>query len=139
MTKELPSIEYLHKVLRYDPEFGLFNWLERTPDLFYANASKSAQEKCDAWNIKNAEEYCFEKIDADGYNVDILQSSRHRAVHVAWAMTYDVWPQQEGLRMHLNNNDREDNRLENLAPAERFSRPNSDPVFRVNGRAFTYG
>ena len=139
MIKELPSISYLHKVLQYDSLTGLFRWLKRTPDMFVGNASKTAEEKCAAWNLKHDDEFCFDGVDADGYNFGYIDGRRIRAAHLAWAWTYGVWPQKEGLRMTLDNGRRDDNSLSNLKPLARISRPDTDIIAIVDGKPWTYG
>jgi hypothetical protein len=114
MPKNLPSIEYLHKALRYNPSMGFFTWRERTSDMFRSNASKSAAEKCAIWNSKKANTPAFTSAYASGYNTEILDGVGCMASHVAWAMTHRVWPRDDGRRLCFKNHIRHDNRIENL-------------------------
>lgn len=53
MTKKLPSVEILHKLLRYDPKTGKLFWKTATVDAF-EDGKHSAERKCKAWNAQNS-------------------------------------------------------------------------------------
>lgn len=106
----LPTPERLRKLLRYEPDTGLFFWRERTPEDF-SEKQRSKQHRCNTWNRRYAGKVAFSANINGGYlvgSVDALQFRSHRA---AWAMYYGEWP--NGNIDHRNG-DTSDNRIKNL-------------------------
>ena len=114
MPKELPSISYLHKVLRYEPDTGFLYWRERTPDMFTQNGTRPVKDICTNWNAKMSGKRGFTTQNEDGYHQGTLYGNTHRAVHVVWALCKGVWPRDTGLWVDHINNIRSDDRLANL-------------------------
>jgi hypothetical protein len=113
MPKKLPSIEYLHKALRYEPSSGEFFWRKRTPDMFLHKGALSTKRKCDHWNSKHADTQAFTAGKHTSGNIDGAQLL---ASHVAWALSHDVWPREEGIYIRHKSGNKSDNRLRNLIP-----------------------
>jgi hypothetical protein len=111
MPKKLPSIEYLHKALVYEPSSGEFFWRKRTPDMFLYKGALSANRKCDHWNSKYANTQAFTAGKHIYANIDGV---RILAAHVAWALSHDVWPREEGIYILHKSGNKSDNRLRNL-------------------------
>ena len=111
MPKKLPSIEYLHKVLRYEPSSGEFFWRKRTSDMFFHKGALSTKRKCACWNSKHANTQAFTAGKHISGNIDGV---RILAAHVAWALAHDVWPRDEGVYITHKSGNKSDNRLRNL-------------------------
>ena len=114
MPKKLPSIEYLHKVLRYDLDTGFLYWRERTPDTFPQKGVRPSTDICANWNARWSGKRAFTQQDGDGYHQGFLNHVMYKAAHVAWAMCKGVWPRDTGLWVDHINNVRSDNRITNL-------------------------
>lgn len=108
--KTLPTIEMLHKLLRYDPEAGLLFWRDRTPDMFCAG-KRSKLHSCNNWNSKYSGKEAFAYIDVEGYKAGAIFNVKLRAHRVIWAMVTGEWP---GDQIDHINHDRADNRFSNL-------------------------
>jgi hypothetical protein len=111
MPKKLPSIEYLHKALYYDPVKGEFFWRERTPDMFLHKGALSADRKCNHWNSKHANTRAFTRGRFVTGSVDGIPC---KVAHVAWAIARGVWPREAGVIIFHKNGDETDNRMRNL-------------------------
>jgi hypothetical protein len=116
MPKKLPSIEYLHKALYYDPHKGEFFWRERTPDMFLHKGALSADRKCNHWNSKHANTRAFTRGRFVTGSVDGIHC---KVAHVAWAMARGVWPTEEGVFIRNKNGDETDNRMRNLQRSQK--------------------
>lgn len=109
--KELPPIELLRKLLRYDPDSGLMFWRERSSEMF------SSERISKGWNKKYSGKPAINSPDTHGYLMGTLCGwSLPRAHRVAWALATGAWPEDE--IDHINGV-RSDNRLVNLRPATR--------------------
>lgn len=96
-NQNLPSIEYLHKRLRFDAETGKLFWRE-------------CQDMSKQWNGRYADKEAL-AAPSNGYkrgHIDGTLLLAHRAV---WAIAYGSWP--NGQVDHINGN-RSDNHLSNL-------------------------
>jgi len=110
MTKQLPSVEMLHKLLRADFDDGKLYWRERTPDMF-EKGRWSAEATCKCWNNRFAGKEAFTSDNGKGYLVGAIFNRLYRAHRVIWAMHTGAWPVE-----HVDhiNGDSLDNRIENL-------------------------
>ena len=103
--KELPPVDLLRKLLRYEPETGKLFWRER-----HLNHFKS-QRDMTSWNAKNAENEAFTSYDGHGYKRGAIFRRHYPAHRVAYAIYHGAWP--EGDIDHINGV-RNDNRIENI-------------------------
>jgi hypothetical protein len=94
--KNLPSIEYLHKRLRYEPETGKLFW--RDCEEIHGRGRALPTET-------------FTLICRKGYHVGSLNGRHLKAHRVAWALYNGEWP--SGQIDHINGH-RRDNRICNL-------------------------
>lgn len=135
MPKELPSIELIRKVLRYDPDTGLLFWNERMPDMFKTTHGKklrTAEHACKQWNNRYAGKEAF---TASGHSHrgarvgNLLGLGLFLAHRVAFAHYHGRWPRQE--IDHINGR-RDDNRICNLREADRSEQSKNMPRSCVN-------
>jgi hypothetical protein len=112
--KNLPPVELLRKLLRYDPETGALFWRERSPSDFFGAGPVPADVVCRRWNTR----LCGKRADSvsgNGYrqvNISTPDGKRCLIAHrVIWAITFGSWPT---LPLDHINGVRGDNRLENL-------------------------
>ena len=96
--KNLPSIEYLRKRLRYEPETGKLFW-------------RDCEEMSRRWNLLWAGKETFTTICRKGYLVGAFDGRHFKAHRVAWALHSDEWPCSQ---IDHKNGDRKDNRICNL-------------------------
>ena len=106
--KELPSPEYLRKLVRYDPETGELFWRKRDASE-YAHC-KDPRHDANAFNRKWAGKL-IGYSNGKGYLTINLRGQPMAAHRVAWAVHYGHWPKD-----HIDhiNGKRDDNRIENL-------------------------
>jgi hypothetical protein len=110
--RQLPDAELLRKLLRYDPETGKLYWLPRTPDMFPEGVD-GPEMNCRKWNAKFASKEAFTALSHGYRQARFKIRGRQYATYthrLIWFMTYGEWPAQID---HINQ-DRADNRLENL-------------------------
>ena len=99
----LPPPATLRQLLDYDPRSGKLFWKARTDGF-------SCKRSCSVWNARFAgKEVGWE--NCAGYTCLSLWGKKLRAHRVAWAITYDVWPENE--IDHINGCP-SDNRIKNL-------------------------
>ena len=99
--KNLPSIEYLHKRLRYEPETGRLFW-------------RDCNEMPKHWRTRYADKEALSAINKRGYLHGSVNSKTLLAHRVAFAMFYGEWPSME---IDHNNGVPVDNRIKNLRSA----------------------
>jgi hypothetical protein len=105
MQKNLPPVNDLRVVLRYQPETGLLFWLPRERNLF---ASDMAYR---TWNGHWANREAFTCTNNRGYRVGRVFGTLHQAHRVIWALVTGDWPQAS---IDHKNGARSDNKWENL-------------------------
>ena len=106
---ELPSVEMLNAMLRYEPETGFLFWKERDVSTF-VDGGHSADHNCKKWNSRFKGKRAFTAKKGDGYLHSNLMGKWLSAHRVIWKMVHGVDPRTID---HING-DRSDNRLENL-------------------------
>jgi hypothetical protein len=97
-TKSLPSIDYLRKRLRYEPDTGKLFWLD------HEGMSKQ-------WRTRYAGKEALTANTEKGYLRGRISTKMFKAHRVAWALYYGVWPSDQ--IDHLNGIPY-DNRIINL-------------------------
>jgi hypothetical protein len=95
--KNLPSIEYLHKRLRYEPETGKLFWRD----------CEEARGPGPASPNKEA----FTALDGTRHRHGCIDGRKFKAHRVIWALYHGEWPRD--MIDHINGI-RTDNRIKNL-------------------------
>lgn len=116
-TRILITAEYVRSRIDYDPETGILTWKARPV--------RSPIDKM--WNTRFAGTVITHK-QSSGYVHLGLDGKNYLGQHIAWVISYGVWP------THLvdhENRIRNDNRLSNLRRATR-SQNNSNTKFRAD-------
>lgn len=96
--KNLPSIDYLHKRLRYEPETGKLFW-------------RDCEEMPKKWRTRYAGNEAFTSANGHGYRKGSIYGVMFQAHRVIWAIHYGEWPSDQ--IDHINGV-RNDNRISNL-------------------------
>jgi hypothetical protein len=76
--KNLPSIEYLHKRLRYEPETGKLFW-------------RDCEDMPSGWRTVNSGRQALCSLSR-GYHLGKIDGVSYKAHRVAYAMHHGVWP-----------------------------------------------
>lgn len=74
--------EYLHSILRYDPETGKLYWRHR-------------EDRDSRWNNRYAGKEAFTNAHRSGRRVTTLNGRQVKAHHVVWALCKGKWPSHE--------------------------------------------
>ena len=86
MNNQLPSVDLLRKLLRYEPDTGKLFWLERELGMFpHARAWK-------IWNTRFAGKEAFTALDGHGYKHGTIFDKKYKAHRVAYAIHFGRWP-----------------------------------------------
>jgi len=96
--KDLPTIEYLHKRLRYEPETGKLFW-------------RDCEEMPKKWRTRYAGREAFTAVNNHGYRQGAIDDVRFSVHRVIWALHTGEWPADQ--IDHINGV-RDDNRISNL-------------------------
>jgi len=111
MTKpDLPTIDTLHKLLRYEPKTGKLFWRKRDV-AFFTDGKQAADHNAFAWNNKHAGNEALTSDSCKNYLCGRIFRKHYFAHRVIWAIAYDKWPTDQ--IDHINH-DKKDNRIENL-------------------------
>ena len=113
--KDLPTIEYLHKRLRYEPETGKLFW-------------RDCEEMSKQWRARYAGKEAFTSNDGS-YYLGAINGKMLRTHRVAWALYCGKWPQK-----HIDhiNGIRTDNRIQNLRDVARKENSRNQSMRRNN-------
>ncbi|WP_266030417.1 HNH endonuclease signature motif containing protein [Brucella intermedia] len=103
--RQLPSIDLLRQLLRYEPETGKLFWKERSLSMF------SDEAKGRSWNTSWAGKPAMSYLGKTGYLVGNIGRKVFKSHRVAWAIFHGEWPTTD--IDHING-DRTDNRINNL-------------------------
>lgn len=114
--KDLPPVEVLRQLLRYDPETGKLFWRERGPEWFRDNSRGTAMSVCLSWNKRLSGREALAAKGAWGYPHGDILGIPTPAHIVAFAMGNGHLP--VGDVDHINGV-RDDNRIANLRDATR--------------------
>lgn len=88
--RQLPSIDLLRQLLRYEPETGNLFWKERPVEMFEPKG-RGAQGNANTWNSRHAGKQAF-ITKHEGYLRGAVFAINIIAHRVAWAMHYGEWP-----------------------------------------------
>lgn len=114
--KNLPTAEYLHKRLRYEPETGKLFWLDY-------------DEMPNHWRTRWSGREAFTSKNGHGYRQGAINGMNLLAHRVIWALLSGSWPSDD--IDHINGN-REDNSLKNLRAVSRQENGKNQKLFRTN-------
>ncbi|WP_312416666.1 HNH endonuclease [Shinella sp.] len=117
--RQLPSIDLLRQLLRYDPETGKLFWLVRPVSMFTESsckgtANRSAEWAHKSWNTRCAGNEAFTADSGKGYRQGSIFGRTYKAHRVIFALVYGAWPSEEVDHENVCGGD---NRLTNLRAA----------------------
>lgn len=84
-ARALPAQDVLLQLLSYDPETGKLFWKERGPEWFTESSKRSAAQKANIWNGKNANRLISTR-SAGGYLSVKIAGSNYLVHRVIWKM-----------------------------------------------------
>lgn len=131
MPKELPPVDLLRKLLRYEPETGKLFWRERTPDMF-SEAKYSAMRVCSSWNQKNAKKEAFTatcRKTGIRYKSGAIFGQNYFAHRICWKLFFGNDP--VGFIDHINGI-AEDNRIKNLRDVTHSENCKNQKLRKIN-------
>jgi hypothetical protein len=104
MIIQLPSVDEVRSILRYEPKTGKLYWLERPQSMF------TRERFCKAWNTRYAGQEAF-TAPRQGYLAGQIFNKRLLSHRVIWALIHGEWPPE--FIDHIDGNPL-NNRIENL-------------------------
>ena len=119
-AKELPTVDYLRKRLRYEPETGKLFWLD-------------CDDMPNSWRRQFSGKEAFTCV-CGGYRTGGIKYSGFRAHRVAWAIHYGEWPSNQ--IDHINGV-RIDNRIKNLRMVTSQENMRNIKMFNTNTSGVT--
>lgn len=105
MNKESLTQQHLKEILHYDPETGIFTWLNRRRELF------DTDKVFKIWNTNYARKIAGSINSVSGYRLINISGIRHRAHRLAFLYVTGGFPENH---VDHENHDRDDNRWINL-------------------------
>lgn len=127
--RQLPSIDLLRQLLRYEPETGKLFWKERSVEMFKTDDARGAEWCAKRWNKKHAGRAALTAPTTKGYLHGHIFRIKVRAHRVIWAIVHGDWPVEE--IDHINC-DPSDNRIANLRLASRAENQRNKFAYRNN-------
>src|ERR1041384_5937819 len=88
---QLPSIEHLRQILRYEPETGKLYWLERPVSMF-VGGPYTPSRRAASWNARCAGKEAFTYVNSAGYRTGAVDNYLLLAHRVIWALVNGYWP-----------------------------------------------
>lgn len=119
MNRDLPSPELLRKLLRYDPETGKLFWKPRNERV--------------QWDARWAGKEAFTNLSLNGYKFGRIYYKGYFAHRVAWAISFQEWP--NGQIDHINGI-RHDNRIKNLRVVSQSDNSKNSSIPSHNSSGF---
>ena len=107
--------KYLHEILKYDPDTGIFIWKNRSNVLPW-------------WNSKH-EGKIAGSIHVKGYRYILINKKSYKAHRLAWLFVYGEWPKDQIDHINMV---KDDNRIENLRNANDFQNQANRPKRSTN-------
>ena len=89
------SVEYIRKLLDYNPETGRLFWKFRTPDMFPDNSAYGPEWACRSWNSRFAGKEAGYIDKEKGYLKITIGRDTHYAHRLAWAIHYGRFPEND--------------------------------------------
>lgn len=114
--KNLPSIDYLHKRLGYEPSTGKLFW-------------RDCEEMPKKWRTRWAGKEAFTALSSHGYRQGDIDHVRFKAHRVIWALHTGEWPADQ--IDHINGV-RDDNHIINLRVVTRQENGRNKSMLRNN-------
>lgn len=136
MSEDKLSPTQLSALVSYNPETGLFVWLERGPDIIPDDRVRAS------WNSKHTGKPALSTNSDQGYLYGSIFDKNVRAHRAAWAIMTGEWPKED--IDHINGI-RHDNRIANLRDVARVyncrnqRRKNSNTSIRKLEAPFRWG
>lgn len=117
MKAEILNQDTLRRLLRYDPETGVFTWLVSTG------------RRCKIGDVAGS-------VDSHGQRVIGVQGRNYKAHRLAWLYMTGAWPEDQ---IDHRNGERADNRWANLRDATHSLNQQNQRKARANNRTGLLG
>ena len=114
-TKELPTVAYLRKRIRYEPKTGKLFWLD-------------CDDMSNRWKAQFAGKEAFTAV-CGGYRIGSVDDAKFKAHRIAWAIHYGELPSGQ---IDHKNGVRSDNQIENLRLATQQENMRNRTINRNN-------
>ena len=136
MRKPMPDASVLRDLILYDAQAGTFIWRPRRPEHFGTTAARTPEWSCRWWNARFANQPAG-CVDPSGYLIIRIHGTDYKAHRVAWVYMHDEEPDT----IDHENDDRVDNRLENLRNVDmtgnaRNAKHRTDNISGITGVGF---